>query len=154
MSENKVALQAAEVQLIYKSRIPAKRRTQVRTSKDAHAVFWESWNRQTVEHHEEFKIMLLNNKNVVLGIAEVSKGGISSTIIDPRIIFQTALKAHASGVILAHNHPSSDSTPSESDVAITRKLRDAGAMLNIQVLDHIVLSGDGTYYSLGDEGRM
>lgn len=154
MSEQKKEIQAAEVQLVYKSRIPAERRMQVRTSIDAFRILWESWDKNSIEHHEEFKIMLLNNKNAVLGIAEVSRGGISSTVIDPRIIFQFALKAHASGLILAHNHPSSDPTPSESDVQVTKKLMEAGCVLNIMILDHLVISGDGSYYSLGDEGRL
>jgi DNA repair protein RadC len=98
--------------------------------------------------------MLLNQKNAVLGIAEISTGGITSTIIDPRVVLQHALKSHAVGLILAHNHPSSNPTPSEADVAITKKLADAGRMMDISVLDHIILCGDGTYYSLMDECRM
>lgn len=147
-------MKAAEVRLIYKSNISAEKRAQVKTSKDAFSVFWEYWDKETVEHHEEFKILLLNYKNVVLGIAEISKGGITSTIIDPRIVLQHALTAHATGIILGHNHPSGNPTPSESDVAITKKLVEAGKVMDIKVLDHIVICGDGTYYSLADEGRM
>ena len=90
----------------------------------------------------------------VLGIAEISSGGITSTLIDARIVFQYALKAHATRLIVAHCHPSNNPTPSESDVEITKKLIQTGSVLNIQVLDHIILCGDGSYYSLGDEGRM
>ncbi len=147
-------LLASEVEIIYKSKIPASRRVQIKHSTDAFKVLWEHWNKDTIEHHEEFKILLLNNKNAVLGIADISKGGITGTIIDPRIVMQTALKAHATGIILAHNHPSSNPTPSESDVAVTKKLAEAGKVMDIQVLDHIILCGDGTYYSLGDEGRL
>lgn len=154
MSEQKKEMQAAEVQLIYKSRIPVSKRVQVKSSIDAFRVFWEYWNKDTIEHHEEFVAMLLNNKNHVLGITEISKGGITSTIIDPKIVFQAALKCHATGVILCHNHPSSDPTPSENDVQTTKKLIEAGSFLNIGVLDHLIISGDGTYYSLGDEGRL
>jgi DNA repair protein RadC len=154
MKENKTDLQAAEVQLIYKSKVPASKRVQIKNSKDAHEVLWNYWNKETIEHHEEFVALLLNNKNHVLGIAQISKGGITSTIIDAKIVLQYALKCHATGLILAHNHPSSDPTPSESDVATTRKLMDAGNLLNIQVLDHLVITGDGTYYSLADEGRL
>ena len=121
---------------------------------DAFRILWEHWNKDTIEHHESFKILLLNNKNDVLGISELSKGGITSTIIDPRLVFQVALKCHASGVILSHNHPSSNPTPSESDVDITKKLVEAGRVLNIMVLDHLVICGDGSYFSFGDEGRM
>jgi DNA repair protein RadC len=154
MIEKETELQASEVQIIYKSKVPVSKRVQIRNSQDAFKVFWASWDKDIIEHHEEFKILLLNNKNDVLGIAEISKGGITSTIIDPRLIFQVALKCHASGVILCHNHPSSNPTPSESDVDITKKLIQAGSVLNIQVLDHIILCGDKSYISLGDEGRM
>ncbi len=147
-------LQAAEVQLKYKSRIPKSKRVQVKTSLDAFKVLWSFWNKDTIEHHEEFKALLLNNKNEVLGIAEISSGGITSTLIDARIVFQYALKAHATGLIVAHCHPSNNPTPSETDVEITKKLIQAGSVLNITVLDHIILCGDGSYYSLGDEGRM
>lgn len=147
-------LQASEVEIIYRSKIPASKRIQIRHSVDAFKVFWEHWDKETIEHHEEFKIMLLNNKNMVLGIADISKGGITSTIIDPRIVFQYALKAHATAIILGHCHPSSNPTPSEADVAITKKLAEAGIMLDIQILDHIILCGDNSYYSLMDECRM
>jgi DNA repair protein RadC len=154
MSENKTESQAAEVQLIYKSRIPASQRVQVKSSIDAFRVLWGYWKKETIEHHEELVALLMNNKNFVLGIAEISKGGVASTIIDPKIVFQYALKCHATGIILCHNHPSSDPTPSENDVLTTKKLIEAGTLLNIQVLDHLVISGDGTYYSLADEGRL
>jgi len=154
MNKQDTELQASEVEIIYKSKIPASKRVQIKNSSDAFKVFWEHWNKDTMEHHEEFKILLLNNKNVVLGIAEISKGGVTSTIIDPRIVFQHALKCHATGIIAAHNHPSCNPTPSESDVEITKKLVQAGSVLGISVLDHIILCLGGAYYSLGDEGRM
>ena len=147
-------LLASEVEIIYKSKIPASKRVQIRHSADPFKVLWEHWNKDTIEHHEEFKILLLNNKNAVLGIADISKGGVNGTTVDPRIVLQTALKAHSSGIILCHNHPSSNPTPSEADVAITKKLAEAGKVMDIQVLDHIILCGDGTYYSLMDECRM
>ena len=147
-------LQASEVEIVYRSKIPASKRVQIHHSADAFKVLWEHWNKDTIEHHEEFKILLLNNKNAVLGIADISKGGVNGTIVDPRIVLQTALKAHASGIILCHNHPSSNPTPSEADVNITKKLADAGKLMDISTLDHIILCGDGTYYSLMDECRM
>jgi DNA repair protein RadC len=147
-------LLASEVEIIYKSKIPASKRIQIRSSADAFKLFWEHWNLNKIQYLEQFKIMLLNQKNCVLGIADISTGGITSTIIDPRIVLQHALKCHSVALILAHNHPSSNPTPSESDVAVTKKLAEAGKVMDIQVLDHIILCGDGTYYSLGDEGRL
>lgn len=145
---------ASEVEIVYRTKIPASQRVQIHHSSDAFKVLWEHWNKDTIEHHEEFKILLLNNKNAVLGIADISKGGVNGTIVDPRIVLQTALKAHSSGLILAHNHPSSNPTPSEADVAITKKLAEAGKLMEIQVLDHLIICGDGTYYSLIEEGRF
>lgn len=147
-------LLASEVEIVYRTKIPASKRAQIRHSADAFKLLWEHWNKDTIEHHEEFKVLLLNNKNAVLGIADISKGGVNGTIVDPRIVLQTALKAHASGIILTHNHPSSNPTPSEADVAITKKLAEAGKVMDIQVLDHLIICGDGTYYSLMDECRM
>lgn len=154
MIEQKKDMQAAEVQLIYKSRIPASMRVQIKSSIDAFRVLWDHWDKDTIEHHEVFKAMLLNQKNMVLGIAEISSGGISSTTTDPRIIFQYAIKSHASAIIVAHNHPSSNPVPSESDINFTRNLIQAGEIMNIKVLDHLIICGDGSYYSLGDEGRL
>jgi DNA repair protein RadC len=154
MIEKETELQASEVQIIYKSKIPASKRVQIKSSIDAYRLFWQSWDKNTIEYCEEFRILLLNNKNAALGIAEISKGGVTSTIIDPRIIFGHAIKCHASGIILGHNHPSNNPTPSSTDIEITKKLIEAGKVLNIFVLDHIILCGDGSYISLGDEGRM
>jgi DNA repair protein RadC len=154
MKNEEPELQAAEIEIFYRSKVAAKDRVQIRHSADAFKLFWEHWDKNKIQYAEQFKIMLLNQKNAVLGIAEISTGGITSTIIDPRVVLQHALKSHAVGLILAHNHPSSNPTPSEADVAITKKLADAGRMMDISVLDHIILCGDGTYYSLMDECRM
>jgi DNA repair protein RadC len=154
MNKQQTELQASEVQLIYRSRIPTANRVQIKTSYDAFKVFWEHWDKDTIEHIEEFKMLLLNNKNTVLGIATISKGGSTGTVIDPRIISQYGLKAHASAVIFGHNHPSNNPTPSEADVSITKRLQDAGNVLEIRVLDHIILCSDQSYYSLMDECRM
>ena len=121
MTTHENELKASEVQIIYRTRIPVSKRVEIKCSDDAFKVFWEHWDKNTIQHCEEFKMLLLNNKNSVLGIAAISKGGANSTIIDSRIIFQYALKAHATESILAHNHPSNNPTPSESDVAITKE---------------------------------
>ena len=147
-------LLASEVEIIYKSKVPASKRVQIRHSVDAFKLFWEHWDKDKIEYCEQFKIMLLNQKNSVLGIAEISSGGISATIIDARIILQHALKCHSVGLILAHNHPSSNPTPSESDVSVTKKLIEAGKLMDIQVLDHLVICADGSFYSLADECRI
>lgn len=101
--------------------------------------------------HEEFWIILLSRSNQVLRKIPVSKGGMAGTVVDPKKIFKLALQHSASSIILCHNHPSGSTQPSEADIRITRKIRDAGALLDITVLDHIII-GEEQYYSFADEG--
>ncbi len=103
--------------------------------------------------HEEFWILLLNRANVLIGKKCVSKGGQSGTVVDPKIIFKTALEQNAAAIILAHNHPSGNLKPSESDVSITKKIKKAGALLDMAVLDHLIISGR-SFTSLADEAWM
>jgi DNA repair protein RadC len=103
---------------------------------------------------EEFKLMLLTRSNKVLGIASISKGGLSGTVTDVRIILQYAIKANASGIIICHNHPSGNLQPSESDLAITRKVKDSAVLMDIQLLDHLIITPEGEYYSMADEGMI
>jgi DNA repair protein RadC len=103
--------------------------------------------------HEEFWVVLLNRANIVLKKVAVSVGGISGTVADPRLIFKVALENMASAVILVHNHPSGNSKPSDADLVITRKMKEAGKLLEIPVLDHLIFT-DSEYYSFADEGRF
>ena len=144
----------AEVQLIYKSKVKASDRLQVKCSRDAYNLFMEHWNQDTIEHVEEFKVMLMNRSNAVLGIMEVSKGGISGTVTDVRILLQAAIKANASGIIVRHNHPSGNLSPSESDTKLTHKIKEAGNLMDIQLLDHLILTTNDNYYSFADNGLL
>lgn len=103
--------------------------------------------------HEEFWIILLNRANHVLDIRPISKGGISGTVVDPKMIFHEALQIRASGIILSHNHPSTNPTPSESDIQLTKKLKEGGKLLEISILDHIIIAGS-SFYSFADEGTL
>jgi len=141
----------AEVKITYSSRVPAADRIKVRCSQDANQALRLIW--PSFEHREYFYIMLLNRANQILGFSQISMGGISGTVTDVRIIFQTAIKANASGLLLAHNHPSSALTPSEADISITRKIKEAGKFLDISVLDHLILCEEG-YLSLADDNLM
>lgn len=145
--------QAAEIQLSYKSTVKPSLRPKINASQDAHAVLHQSWNPSTIELFEQFKVLFLNRANRVLGIYELSNGGMSGTVADPKLIFVAALKAGASGIILAHNHPSGNLTPSQADIELTRKIKDGGRLLEIQLLDHIILTTEN-YYSFADEGIM
>ena len=101
--------------------------------------------------HEEFWIIYMNNSNKVISKSQLSKGGITGTLVDVRIVFKTALEIGATALILCHNHPSGNLIPSDADKQITRKLKLAGDTLEIKVLDHLIVTETG-YYSFADEG--
>ena len=103
--------------------------------------------------HEEFWIILLNRANEVMKKMPVSSGGVAGTVADPKIIFKQALDHLASAIILVHNHPSGNSKPSAADVALTRKMKEAGAWLDLPILDHIIFC-QTRYYSFADEGAL
>ncbi len=103
--------------------------------------------------HEEFWVVCLNKQNKVLQQYQISKGGIDSTIVDPKIIFTIAIKALASSIMLFHNHPSGSVKPSQVDINITKKLIDAGNLLDVKVLDHLII-GDNNYFSFAYEGML
>ena len=152
-TNEKTLFEVAEIQLSYKSKVKASLRPKISRSKDAEGVLRKYWNEDTLELHEQFKILLLNRTNRVTGIYEVSSGGLAGTVADPKLIFGCALKAAASGIILAHNHPSGALQPSHADIELTKKLSNAGKLLEIQVLDHIILTSEA-YYSFADEGLL
>jgi DNA repair protein RadC len=142
----------SEVRLVYWTRIKASERLQVKCSKDAFDIFMENWDLDSIEHIEEFKLLLMNRSNSVLGIMPVSKGGLFKTVTDVRVILQYAIRVNASGIIICHNHPSGKVQPSESDIAITRKIKESGIVMDIQLLDHLIIVPESNCFSMGDEG--
>jgi len=142
-----------ELQLIYKQKFKPSERPKIASSQDCHRVLLSTWNIGVMGFIEEFKILLLNRANRVIGCYDVSTGGICGTIVDPRVVFAVALKSCAVGIVLAHNHPSGNLTPSEADLQLTRKLKEGGLLLDIAVLDHLILSGE-SYLSFTDEGLI
>lgn len=145
--------QVAEIQLTYRSKVKASERPKIANSKDAYEVFLENWDATKIEFIEQFKVMLTNRANKVLGIFELSSGGVSGTVADPKLIFAAAIKANACGLILAHNHPSGTSQPSQSDISLTRKIKEGGKLLEIQLLDHIIVTLE-SHFSFADEGLI
>jgi DNA repair protein RadC len=103
--------------------------------------------------HEAFWIVLLNRANRVIKKHQISQGGVAGTVADPKIIFKIALEELASGVILAHKHPSGNLTASQADIDLTRKLKESGKLLEIQILDHLIIAGK-KYMSFADEGLL
>ncbi len=143
--------EVAEIKVSYSTNNTSKEK--VNSVLKAYQLLLSSWDINIIELQEEFKILLLNRANEVLGIYPLSKGGISGTVVDLRLIFAVALKCNASGFILSHNHPSGKLIPSDADVSLTRKIKKCADLLDIGLIDHIILSKVG-YYSFTNEGKL
>lgn len=130
--------------------LPLQKRPQISSSKDAYLALAPLLQDLTTE---EFWILLLNQSNRMLGRERVSSGGISTTVVDARVVFKKALEYNAASMILCHNHPSGSLRPSQPDLDLTQQLRKAGLQLDILVQDHLIVSEAG-YYSFADEGLM
>lgn len=144
-------LKIAEIKVSYSTSKRPKR--SITGSDSAYKLLLSCWDKSIIEFQEEFKVLLLNRSNKVLGVYPLSKGGVSGTFVDPKLVFSVALKCNASALILAHNHPSGNLSPSENDKGLTKKLISAGKFLDIKVLDHLIMTTEG-YYSFADEGIM
>ncbi len=142
----------AEIKITYRNKQKFSEMQKVNSSKDAENVLRSVWSDQ-LEYREEFAILCLNRANKVLGYSFISSGGTAGTVADTKVIFQIALKSNASSIILAHNHPSGNKEPSDTDISLTKKIKEAGTVLDIQVLDHLIITSE-TYYSLADEGDI
>jgi DNA repair protein RadC len=127
---------------------------QVRSSQSAYDYISRVYDESTIGLYEEFMVLLLNRANRVMGCLKLSKGGLTGTVVDLRILFGTALKAMASSIIIAHNHPSNNLTPSKEDKELTLKIKEAGQFLDINLIDHLILGTDGNYASFADEGWL
>jgi len=145
--------QVAEIKLTYSLLVKPSKLPKVAASRQAKEFFFQNWDLNKIEFVEQFKVMMLNRASKVLGILEISSGSSSGTVADPKLIFAGALKANASSIILAHNHPSGNLQPSQADIDLTRKLREGGKLLEIAVLDHLILTSE-SYYSFADEGLI
>ena len=141
-----------EIKVSYTSKVKVSERIKITSSESAAELLRSIWS-DNLELREEFNILLLNRTNAVIGWFQVSIGGVASTVVDPKVIFSVALKCNASGIILAHNHPSGNLKPSDADLNLTKKLKNGGQLLEIQILDHIILTKEG-YFSFADEGQL
>ena len=149
----KIPMQVAEIQLTYKNKVKAENRPQIRSSQDAYWVLESNWSDQ-MGLVEEFNILLLDRANRVMAMCPISKGGVAGTVVDLKIVFAAALKGRASSIILAHNHPSGNLSPSQADIELTKRFEQAGKILDIPVIDHLILSPDDNYYSFADDLKM
>lgn len=144
-------MKLAEIKVSYSNK--NKERVKVTNSQIVYYHVLDSWNKDIIEYQEEVKVVLLNRANIILGIYEMSKGGVSGTVIDLKIILGVALKCNASGIILVHNHPSGHLQPSDIDNTITSRLKEVCKVLEIVLLDHLIISKEG-YYSFSDCGNL
>jgi DNA repair protein RadC len=142
----------AEISVSYKSVQHANSTVKITMADDAFKLLQPLFQ-DFVEHHEEFWIVLLNRANKVLGVSQIGKGGLAGTVADPKIIFQCALKANACSIIIAHNHPSGQLNPSQADISLTSKIKEAGKMLDLPLLDHLIMTAE-TFYSFQNEGML
>ena len=143
----------AEVELVYKTKVKASERPQIRSSQDCYNILKQAWDENKIDMLEEFKVLFLNRANRVIGIYKVSAGGISSTIVDVRLVLAAAIKSLAVTIILSHNHPSGNLIPSAADEQLTFKIKEAAKFHDIKVVDHVIITSEG-YYSFADEGIL
>jgi len=143
----------AEIEISYSSQIKPSERPKITTQNDVYRLFIDTWDKTKIELVEQFKVMLLNRCNRVLGICTLTSGNVTGTIADPKQIFSVALKANATSVIIGHNHPSGSLIPSAHDYDITRKIKAAGDLLDLKVTDHLIITLEG-FYSFASEGVL
>jgi len=150
-SMNSFDYSVAEIGITYTPKVPAKSRIKIQGSQDVYSACSSFW--PAFDHVEYFYILFLNRGNHLLGVHQVSKGGFTGTVVDIRVIFQVALKACATSIIAVHNHPSGNLTPSDADDVLTKKIKEAGRILEIPLLDHLIITSE-SYYSMADNGQV
>lgn len=143
--------EVSEIKVSYSS--VSTHKVKITGAKKAFEVLLSSWDLDTIELQEEFKVLLLNRANEVLGIYPLSKGGITGTVVDQRLVFAVALKCNATAIIMAHNHPSGKLEPSHADITITKSINKCGDILNINLIDHLIVSKNG-FFSFSNEGKL
>lgn len=129
-------------------------RPKVTTSYEAMKIARQFFPADTIELHERFIVMYLNRANRIIGVYPVSTGGITGTVADIRLILAVALKTAATAMVLAHNHPSGNLTPSRADEQLTQRIKEAASYMDVKVTDHLILSQNEDYYSFADDGLI
>ena len=127
------------------------KKVKITQSRDAYELFKELFNQDTIEYTEESIVLFFNRMNITIGFIKLSSGGMVGTVIDKRVVMNLALSCGATSIMLAHNHPSGNLKPSNTDIQVSKQLKEAGKLLEINVIDHLILTTEG-YYSMADEG--
>lgn len=153
MINTKSLFEVSEIQIGYYPKIKPCNRPQITTSKKTFDYIKSYVKEEEINYREMFFVIYLDRANGAIGINEIGKGGMSTVIADPKLIFETALLSHASYLILAHNHPSGDLNPSTADGILTKKIKTVGDLLTLPILDHLIFNNDD-YYSFTDENNI
>jgi len=141
-----------EIQVSYHP-IKVAERVKVCSSQCSYEVLSQLWNPDTILLYEEFLVLFLDRKNGVIGYRVMNRGSNCGTVVDIKLIFSISLATSTSSIILSHNHPSGNLKPSQEDIKLTNKIKDAGELLEIKLLDHLIVS-DSSYLSFLDEGMI
>ena len=131
----------------------ASKRVRIHSSKESYDIL-KTFYEDCMQHHEECWAMYLNGAGRLLGVSCVSRSGMNSTVVDIRIVLQTALVSHASGIILSHNHPSGSLRPTAEDIDLTRRVMHALESIEVLLVDHLIIGAEDTYLSYMDEGML
>lgn len=153
VNEMKVVSQVADVRAVYSTKIPAKDRVKVISSQMAYKALLPYYTDGIMEQKEVFCALYLDKANKMLGTAKITEGSVSSCIVDVPYIFRLAILMNASSIILCHNHPSGNLQESDADKIITKKIIQAGELLDIKILDHLIIHEEN-YHSFADNGLI
>ena len=143
-----------EITVLYERKSIELERNKIKCSQDVIGLLKEVYEKNKISYQEEVIVLYLKSSDKLIGYQKLCSGGLTSAIIDVRLIFSTALKTLATGIIISHNHPSGNINPSKTDELITKKIVEAGKLLDINVLDHIIVNPDFEYFSFADEGYL
>lgn len=141
----------AEVQITYAPKVKSKLR--ITDSESVYRIFKDIWN-EHIAYKESMYVLLLNRANFVLGYHLLSMGGTTATVVDIKLLLQLLVKSNAHSFVLAHNHPSFNTKPSEEDLRLTCRIKEATKLMEVVLLDHIILTADDDYFSFADEGVL
>lgn len=147
-----VTTKPPKIRIVYSKKLKTNEREKITSSQDASRILRKLWSSQ-MEVREEFVVLLLDRSNRVLGYHLLSKGGLTATVADVRLIYSVALESLAAGIIIAHNHPSGNLNPSDADKLLTKKVVEAGKYFDIPVIDHVILTKE-SYFSFLDNGLL
>ena len=142
----------SEIEISYRPAIGSK--PEVTSSSDAYLILKEYYPEKQIALKEYFVVMYLNQANRVIGVQKLSIGGLTSAVADVRLLFGTALKILATGIVISHNHPSGNTRPSLQDSNLTKQVKEAGELLDIKLLDHLIITPDDKYISMADNGDL